>query len=38
MCRVDAERLDRLMQELLDVSRLEAGREPAVASRSTSPT
>ena len=30
MCRVDGERLVRLMQELLDLSRLEAGREPAV--------
>ncbi len=32
MCREDGERLDRLMQELLDVSRLEAGRLPAVVS------
>ena len=30
MCRVDGERLVRLIQELLDLSRLEAGREPTV--------
>ena len=29
MCRDDGERLTRLMQDLLDVSRLEAGRLPA---------
>jgi NtrC-family two-component system sensor histidine kinase KinB len=29
MCREDGERLARLMQDLLDVSRLEAGRLPA---------
>jgi NtrC-family two-component system sensor histidine kinase KinB len=32
MCRDDGERLARLMQDLLDVSRLEAGRQPAALS------
>ena len=30
MCRQDCERLDRLMRELLDLSRLESGRHPPV--------